>query len=165
MPLAGAKVRASDIKVPKLIVKAASESVSSSTVFQNDDDIAIPLAVGTYVIDLFAIFSGAAAGDIKLTWSSTGTMASRHRSVDTVSTSVTNTGDSANSRFTHIGTLSSTPAYGVDGSNNTRAHERLVVDVTVAGTLTLQWAQQASNATATVMQSFTHVEVREVEEI
>lgn len=157
--LAGQKIRASDFVRPQLQSKAANESITSSTALQNDDDLVIALDVGVYVMDVYAIFTAATAGDIKLSWTNTGTMTCRHRSVATLSTNVTNSGDSANVRMQGIpGGFSTAAAYGADGSNQSRAHERLIIEVTVAGSLTLQWAQQASSGTATVMVASTHAE-------
>lgn len=159
MPLAGALVRASDIRNPQMIRKAASQSVTSDDSLNNDDDIAIALDVGTWVIDLFAVASGPAAGDVAVSWSNTGTMSVLHRSgagPGSNTSDVRNT-DAVQRANMAVGTV---PAYGTDGNADTtrgsRIHERLIVEVTVAGTITLRWAQSVSTASATSMTTQTH---------
>ena len=49
--------------------------------------------------------------------------------------------------------------YGLDAALATVIHEDLYLEVTVAGTLRLQWAQNASNATGTAFSAASRVYV------
>lgn len=151
MPLAGQKVRASDIITPYVLSKAAAESVTSSTTLQDDDDFVLDLEAGkSYRVRLFLSASGAAAGDLKAAWATTATITKTARkclgpqsgTADVTATSM---------RTTRHGISSSVP-YGLDGTNEALVVEELQLeDVTVAGTLTFQWAQNASSGTATTL--------------
>lgn len=167
MPLAGALVRASDIRNPVVYFKAASESVTSNATAQNDDDIAIALDVGLWGIDLFGVATGAQAADVIVQWTFSGTATLRHRSGTGPGT---NTTDIRNTDSVQRAGMSLTtgPGYGTDantGDRSSRIHERLVIEVTVAGTLQLQWAQAVSTASATAFATATHAEVQQLEEL
>lgn len=164
MPLAGQKVRASDIQPLYMIRKAAGESVTSSTTSQNDDDITISLDVGTWVIDLYAQVNGATAGDVRIKWTNTGTMTCVHRSAIAPGANTTDATQSASSRIQAGQVLGTEYGYGTDATVSSRVHERLVMEVTVAGTLQLQWAQLASSGTATTLGTQTHAVWQQVDE-
>ena len=55
----------------------------------------------------------------------------------------------AGMRSTGAHTLSSAVGYGLDPAVPTLIREDLILDVTGEGTLTMRWAQNSSNATAT----------------
>lgn len=151
MPLAGQIARASDIVTPYALSKAAAESVTSSTTLQDDDDFSLDLEVGkSYAILLVASVSGATGGDVKFAWSIGATATKTNRKClgpQTGTTDVTAT----SMRSSRHGLSSSVP-YGLDGTNEALIVEHLLIeDVTVAGTLVLQWAQNASSGTATTL--------------
>lgn len=163
MVLAGSKARASDIRPVKVISKAVAETVTSSTALQDDDDFSIDLEVGkSYVVRAYLSVTGATGGDVKVAWSNgaTVTKSSRHcLGPQTGTTDATNTA----MRSTRHGIASSVP-YGVDGTNESAVFETLQIeDVTVAGTLTMQWAQNASSGTATTMGTTSRIEWVEVD--
>lgn len=168
MPLAGALVRASDVRNPVMIRKGASQSVTSDDTVNNDNDIAISLDVGTWIIDLWKVVHGPAAGDVAVTWSNTGTMSVVHRSGAGPGNNTTDTRntDSVQRGGMVVGTV---PAYGVDGNADltraSRIHEHLVVEVTVAGVITLRWAQSVSTASATTSTTATHALYYQVDEV
>jgi len=155
--LAGEDILASDINIPKYISKAASQSVTSSTVYVNDNDFSFTLPVGTYRIELVASATAVApvgTADIKMKWVNTGTMSLIGRATlgsGTAATSVT----TATVRIQQLN-LGTDAAYGLNASNWI-IREDLLIDVTVSGVLTLQWAQNASNATPTTLNSTSRV--------
>ena len=155
MPLAGQKVRASDIVRLQVISKSATESVNnagSGTTLQNDDELTTAaLEVGkSYRIMVHLDVTGAAAADIKGAWSWTGTATKTSRQVmgpqvGTADATVTSMRAAGHG-------LASAISYGVDGSAASYAFELVrLEEITVAGTLTYQWAQQSGSATNTVM--------------
>lgn len=161
MVLAGNIVDAADIAVPYYLAKATSESVTSSTAFQNDDDFVLALPVGVWRVELRLTVSGPSASDLKVTWTNTGTMALIGRSVVGPSTATTDT-TSGLAKFQALA-LGSSGTYGTDGSNSASVWEDLLIEVTVAGTLTMQWAQNGSG-TATTLSASSRVFLTKVEE-
>lgn len=160
MPNAGDLVRASDIPTVTYLSKSASESVTSSTTLQDDDHLFTTLAVGTYWVDLVLTATGG-AGDIKTAWTNTGTMSVIGRSVlgPTVSSADVSNG-SMNSRGV---TFTSNQSFATDGTNSSAIYERLLVDVTVEGTIQLQWAQATSSGTATQLSTSSRMLITPVE--
>jgi len=138
------------IYAPTYLTKAASESVTSSTALQDDNDLRVALEVGTYCIWIWLHASGAAAGDLKVAWNNTGTMTIYRGALGPQSATSDRTATTMN-----VQAISSTTAvtYGLDGSGTGVVREDLTVDVTVAGTLKLQWAQGTSSGTATTLSS------------
>jgi hypothetical protein len=117
----------------------------------NDDTLAVALAVGTYNIKaLLRYYSEAATAKFQFgfVFSGTATMSWTPNSLG--STVTTSSGSVNRSDKTLSGTVSA-GASGVGTANAEWALPEGIIDVTVAGTLTLQWAQVTTNATDTVL--------------
>lgn len=160
MPNAGDLVRASDINIPTYLSKSASESVTSSTTLQDDDHLFTTLAVGTYWVDLVLTATGG-AGDIKTAWTNTGTMSVVGRSV--LGPTVAETDVSVAEMNSRGVTFTSNQSFATDGTNSSAIFERLLIDVTVEGSLQLQWAQAASSGTATTLSTSSRMLIIKVE--
>lgn len=162
--LAGEDILASDIKTPLFVKKAGAQSVTSSTTLVNDADInAIALEANKiYFCQFRASASGATGGDIKITWVVTGGAAelcSRTEYGPAIGVAdVTDT----NVRIAR-NVLASVVPYGTE-TNAASIMEDFMVQTTTAGTLTLQWAQNASSGTATQLSASTYLMLTEVEE-
>lgn len=163
MVLAGAKVRASDISRVQSKSKAATESVTSSTTLQDDDDLFFDMEVGkSYRVELHMAVSGATGGDIKLAWTVGGTVTKTSRSCTGPQLGTTDVLATSMKSSRH-GIASSIP-YGTDGTNESHIYEAVTIeDVTVAGTLQLQWAQNASSGTATTANTTSRIEWQEID--
>ncbi len=166
MVLAGAKVRASDIRTVQSKSKAATESVTSSTTLQDDDDLFMDLEAGkSYRVWLILTVAsgGAEAADIKTSWTFAGTATKVGRCVWGLGISSTATDDSAFSKSSGVA-IGASVSYGIDAGQAAACYESLILeDVTVAGRLQLQWAQVASNATATVLSTTSRVFWEEID--
>jgi hypothetical protein len=136
--------------LPLTVTKATTESVTSSTVLQDDDELFLPVeANATYLMYMFLLHDSDAtvAGDIKIGFSSPAS------SVWAWGVHGANTAATSNSAVTSVNmslqTTSSTVSFGGGDSAGTTAwvSGTLVTDGT-AGNLTLQWAQDTSNAVA-----------------
>lgn len=140
-------------------LKSADESVTSSTALQNDDDLNADLTVGIWLLEAHLFHTGAQAGDIQTAWTTTGTITCLSRGLIGPSGSATDiTGAAANIRIQLASlTLTTGVRLGTDGTNNGYSVERLILDVDVAGTLQLQWAQFASSGTATTLKAGSHL--------
>lgn len=161
MVLAGALGRATDVRVPTYITKAASESVTSSTTLQDDDHLFVTLTPGQWWIELILTATGATAGDIKTAWANTGTITALGRSCwgpQAGTTDVTNT-----AMVARAATLTASIPYGLE-TTTAAILEKLLLDVTVEGQLTLQWAQNASSGTATTLSTSSRMKIEKVEE-
>ena len=167
IPLAGQTVRASHYPKTKVIKKNALESVTSSTTFQDDDDFTVSLEANRlYLIRLFLVAAGAPAGDIKLDWTVTGGVAQyTTRQCRGMALAGTNSTDTTMRTSPH--NLSTAVTYGVEATNGSIREEFLVETIVAgtSGTLTLRWAQNTSNATATSVSANSFMTIEEVEEI
>ncbi|WP_274029442.1 hypothetical protein [Streptomyces sp. MMBL 11-1] len=123
----------------QLVRKTADESVTSSTVLQNDNHLVLPVvANASYSLFLLCIFSGDTAGDIKFDWAvPAGTVL---RWADQTGTS---------------GLASDTDFYSAPGGSTQVAFQiwATVVTSSTAGSIQFRWAQNASSATATIVRT------------
>jgi hypothetical protein len=145
--LAGEDILASDITVPGVRFASGTQSVTSSTTLVNHNDFQFALQPGRYRLEAFIHATGVAAGDIKINWTNTGTMTGLSRSVFGPGFTVASVTD-ATVRIQSLSVFGSAAQYGLTGSTYV-IHEDIVIDVTVAGTVTMQFAQQVSDPTAT----------------
>ncbi len=123
--------------------KAADQS-NSTTSMTGDTDLTVPLAAGcTYTVELRGIFTAASGGDIKLSWEA---LPAGSTFTWSGASSVSGTGSVFSGTATDIWT----------GSGSTEKafwYSGLLVNPTNAGTLQFEFAQNTSNATATVMKA------------
>lgn len=149
--LAGEDILASDVNdaVPGVKVASGTQSVTSSTTLVDHNDFAFSLPVGRWRIEAFihATGVGTGAGDIKINWTNTGTMTGLSRSTLGPGFTVSSVTD-ATMRIQSLAVFGSAAQYGLNASTWV-IQEDLLIDVTVAGVVTMQFAQQVSDATAT----------------
>ena len=146
----GEVLTASDVNawfVPLNAVKGTDETVTSSTALQNDNDLvlAVPANV-TYKFDCLVIYTGATGGDIKWTWAvpSGATLLYQCLHNEGGGTGLNN----STQAYSDLNTLQA--AGGASQVEAVNMRGRMTTSST-AGNLQLQWAQNSSNATATIM--------------
>jgi hypothetical protein len=150
--VAGSRILASEIQAvaPLAAYKTADQSVTSSTVLVNDSNLFVSvLASATYWFQCYLDFEGGTNGssDIKVQWNApTGA---------TLRWQVFAGGTAGIGTPAGIGTRVQGTAYalGTNGPGSLTAASMwgtLAVSTT-AGTLQLQWAQNTSNGTATIV--------------
>lgn len=161
MPNAGEIVDAGDIIVPRFLKKAATESVTSSTTMQDDDDLTAELSPGTWRVQLWLTATGSTAGDIKVTWTNTGTMSVLARSCLGPNMSTTSNLDGG--ILLAATTFTASVEYGLSAANHA-IHEDLLINVTVTGSIQLRWAQVASSGTSTTLSTSSRMYITQVEE-
>ena len=134
--------------------KTADESVTSSTTYQNDDELSLSvIANAVYEFRAMIIYEGATAGDIKTQWTMpTGAtqywVANDHPANATLATDSTDKGYIISTGASPVGSTSG--AIGTGAANALVAvHTGLLVMGSTAGTFRLQWAQDTSSGTAT----------------
>jgi hypothetical protein len=146
------------------VTKTADQSVTSSTTLVNDTHLLYTIAAtGTYVFDvcLIGVSAANAAGDLMTGFTfPTGTMWLSGVGPDPSLAS----GNAVIGQFgANDAYLSGANfnAYGLSTSKTT-INIHGVLTATATGTLRLQWAQQASSASASTLKSGSHMLVRQV---
>jgi hypothetical protein len=159
---AGDPINASDIngiisKLPTTYTKPSSTSRNTTTTLADDPFLSgIPLLVGTYDIECLIFFTTASSTPkIKTQWAFTGTWASSTRAC--FGPGDTNTAVPSLATPTTVRGYTTDAQEAVYGAANSGAYSavrELVrgVTVTVAGNLSLKWAQSVSNGSNTTVQ-------------
>lgn len=133
-----------------IAIKTVDESLASNTTLQNDDELFVTVAANTtYKVEAVLIYSGATTGDMKVafTWPTSATMPWGLLGYTTAL---------AFQAVAFSAPSSGTPfSVGCNGAGNDLVlylSGTLTVGST-AGTLQIQWAQAASDATATIVRA------------
>lgn len=132
-----------------VVIKSADETVASSTTNQNDNELSIAVdANTTYWVECFLIYAAHPSADIKVTYSGPSGTTMQWCADGLVSGSTSVVDDVSRS----LQGLANTPSHGGITDNTTvlvAMHKGVLTVGGTAGNLTLQWAQLASNASAT----------------
>jgi hypothetical protein len=150
--------------------KLSAQSVTSSTTLVDDADLKVTLVPGQYFVDAWLHVSGGTTGDIKVTWTFSGTFADSARMCQgpTRATTQVEGGDGINpvTAAVTVGVnrssahfLTSDVPYGLDASSTSGIHEHLSLDVSAGGVLKLRWAQETSSGTATTVSAASHLRI------
>jgi hypothetical protein len=150
------------IGIPDYVVKPASETVTASTTLQDDDDLLYSLAASsTYEVEVFLIVSNSTAGDVKTAFSiPSGATGSRLCVGPTDTAAAFTSRTQTQMRLTAHGWATSV-AYQIDTSNVVIV-ERGIIVTSSAGTLKLQWAQNASSGTGTKVETNSYLKITRV---
>lgn len=140
--------------VPIMAVKTSGTSRTSTTTVTADPDLVLTLRPNvTYLCRLNMAAIGDAAGDIKVAYSTTGTITEvlARRKTGGMATGGGAPSDNANMNAAHSGgTLSTQQPYGCHASVRNSIEEWFVVAAGASGgTISMTWAQNTSSATAT----------------
>lgn len=144
----GQVLAASDVNnyfVPLAAYKTSDTSRSNSTSPSNDPDLTLTLAASAfYWFEFFLNFEGSATGSQGIKWGftvPTGTLVRYHGTWSNVT---------SNAEVGHTWTGAQQPSAGTDGAGNLHgaSGRGTVFTSTTAGSITLQWAQNVSEASA-----------------
>ncbi|MFB7111720.1 hypothetical protein [Streptomyces sp. NPDC056291] len=119
--------------------KTADQSRTSTTTLANDSQLLLPVvANASYTLFLMCVFSGGTTGDIKFAWSVPSGTTLRWTDQTGVS-----------------GLATDTDVYNAPGGTTQVAFQiwATVVTSATAGNVTFQWAQSATDATATIVRA------------
>jgi hypothetical protein len=145
--------------VPLAAVKAGDESATSNTTLHNDLDLHVPVAASsTYEFSCYLFFQAFAGGDIKWTWTGPA-------GIVLVYDALHNEGGGTllNASATTYGLASAgTAAGGGAGVNEALVMRGTCIVSGTAGSLQLQWAQQTSSGTATIVKAGSHLVLRRI---
>lgn len=166
MDIIDTEIKALDTRVDALevvnrgiVIKSADESVTSSATMQNDDHLSLAVTAGkTYKLHMVLFHSSAAdnAGDIKIGFTfPAGTLHVGAQGLVTT-VSAASFGDiQAIARIGETSSPSTATPYALNNTITTTIVEVVFV-CTGTGTLQLQWAQNASSASASTMKAGSH---------
>ncbi|GHH83876.1 hypothetical protein [Streptomyces capitiformicae] len=161
---AGMKVTADLLSAgqPDIVTKQITESVTSSTTFQNDDELFVSVeANAKYRVQLFLLHSSPTAGDIKLQFTAPAG-ASFNWGVHGAETAVT-TSNAVPETVMASRNIGEIANFGGGASTGTTAFiEGTLTTAGTAGTLQLQWAQRVSDASATQVRAGTILSVKRI---
>ncbi len=154
--------------MPVTYTKSASTARNTTTTLADDPELqGIALAVGTYEIELLLFYTQTTTNtqDLKTRWAFSGTWNNSDRVISGISTAST-----ASANATTEVNMAGTQASGQDAIyggpatviyNSAREISRNVV-LTVAGNLSLQWAQNASSGNNTTVHGGTCFNIRKI---
>jgi len=142
-------------------VKQANQT-NVTTTLVNDTELVTPtLGIGTWDVEFEFLWSAAVASAMKTQWLTTGTMAGPKR-INGPWSGTSDNGDNVTTRF-QASAYTTPIIYGPRTATGTAwTKERAIVTVTVAGTITFQWAQSLSSAVATTIFAGSYVKVKQI---
>jgi predicted extracellular nuclease len=140
-----------DLRQAQMAYKTADESVTSSTTVQDDDHLTFPIGASeTWYAEWNLSVSGGSTGDLKVTV----TMPSGATS-ELLVTAVATGGTTA---INSVGVITSSASAEIGcglqagtGNRNAVTIEGVIFNDTTAGNVTLRWAQNTSDGTATTV--------------
>lgn len=173
--LAGDPIRAADVndiidRLGRIYIKSSPTARISTTTLTDDPELAsIPLAVGTYEIELVGYFTltTTATQKIKTRWAFTGTWNGTAAARNCIGPGSAQTAAPANVTETSLLAVSVSNAdsvYDVAAGTAYASFRELAGEITVSasGNLSLTWAQNASSANATTLQERSYFRVRKI---
>jgi len=162
--LAGNRITAQllDSMLPDVIVKPATESVTSSTTFQDDDDLVAPVeANAQYKIRLYLLYSSSDIGDIEVGWTGP-TGATMDWGMTAASNNTGSVTTVPNMTLPGLTITGVNELGGSGGSNITGILEGTLTTSSTAGTLQFRWTQGTSDGTATQVRVGSTLEARRI---
>lgn len=136
------------------VIKAADETVTSSTTLQNDDHLSVSvLANSQYFVEFFIIYDAIQAADIQIGWSgpSGASFDWTHGGLALSTTSTSGSVSRLYRTLSDIGTIGGPSS--TSGTNAIIPGEGRLVTAGSSGSLTFRWAQNTSSATGTVVKA------------
>lgn len=146
--VAGSRITASVIKsiAPQAVIKGADQSVTSSVTLAPDDDLSLAVIAGaSYLFEFYLAYEAATGQDLQAAWDVPSGASLRYQAVR-VKISGAETVEQ---------TVSAASVWGAQGGGAgvvqaASGHGTLVV-ATTPGSLQLNWAQNTSGSTATIV--------------
>lgn len=154
--------------LPMFKYKSGNTDRASTTVFADDPDLTITLeANSVYFVEMYIAYAGlmpttTTGGRFKTSWTTPSGATGNRSSIGSAAANSIDATDT-NGRFgIHNYTTSVTYGTRNSASNLCLAIETSIVTTTNAGTLALQWAQVASDATASRVGTGSYMRVRKL---
>jgi len=152
--------------LPLEAYKATSTTRSSTTTLTDDPDLVIALeANATYIVEVFIRYGAVTAEQFKTAWTvPSGATGGRSRVGVASTVNDTTTGGPFGSGAFGVHAFVTSLTYGTRNStsNQVGATEVGTVTTTNAGNVALQWAQNTSGATGTVLASGSYMRAKRI---
>lgn len=152
--------------LPVVYTKASTTNRISTTTYAADTELtSIPLAIGTYQIELmiFWLQTGSTTPKLKTQWSFSGTWGNPVRAcIGAGAAQVGNPGAVTDATMAGFAATTQDAVYSTSTSGSFSVAREIVynANVTVAGNLAMQWAQNVSTASNVSVVAGTSFEVR-----
>lgn len=145
------------VGITRYAYKGSDETVTSSTTPQDDDHLTLTVAAGgVYAIQACLELTADPAGDILLTFAAPSGSTGGWTPTGVTLSTADGTGSIRLTRFA----FGATSSLGVTAAGLYVLPSGNLIVSTTAGSLTLQWAQAASNATATTVKAGSWLSLR-----
>lgn len=145
----GQVLTASDVNnwfVPLAAYKSIDQSITSSTTFTDDTVLGLTVAANaSYIVDMSLIYDGDSAGDLKLQFTKPAGASHTNTFLSSLGGTAATTSDNVVSGGSTVPILGCLGA----GTNCGMLWKSFLSVSSTSGTLQLQWAQNATSATAT----------------
>lgn len=141
------------------VKKTSNESVTGSTVLQNDDQLLLGVdANTTYELSGLILYDGDAAGDLQIGWSAPASASLDYAAVGLGVTAALFTDD----QTAYFNLSTAAPSVGAVGAGTTcpLLLAGLLVTSGTSGNLQFRWAQRTASATATRVLSGSYISLR-----
>lgn len=153
--------------VPNIVIKQSTTTRSGTTTLADDPELSgLALSVGQWWVKfhLYVSCSTSATPDIKTQWAFTGTAAATVRMLKGPGSTNTSAQDQLPSVRMGAAASNANAVYGLNASTGFSyvEEESFSLIVTVAGNLSLQWAQNTSDASNTNVHAQSVVQYRQV---
>lgn len=136
---------------PIVKIKSGNQSVPNTTLVNDSELFASLAASATYRVDVLLAVTGSTAGDLKVAWTVPSGASGTRFCLGPASSS---TARSDTTMAVAALSLTASTAYGTSSASAAvSVRETLTVQTSSAGTLTMQFAQQTADATATTVQA------------
>lgn len=154
--------------IPNNVIKASASTYTSNTTLANDSELVnIALEAGTWEVELLILATGVAsgAGNLKVGWTFSGTLTGTPKRAclgpGAASTAVPSA--VVNTSYAAVD-YSAAQVYGLGSTTVYHAIQEIAPNfvVSVAGNLTVQFAQGTSSGTSTVVQAGTRLRCRRI---
>lgn len=140
---------------PNIAFKQSDQQVVSSTTLVNDNDLFVPVVSGTYIVDMWGMFTAIAGGDIKVAWTFPSSSLMFWSAGGTGTANFTDNDQSVISGGTTRGCRG-------NGATAQTFPSRGYLISGGGGFLQMQFAQNTSNATPTIMKQGAWLRVEQV---
>ncbi len=157
---AGGRILASAMQgiAPLAVIKGADQSVTSSTVMQNDTALVLPLPANTtWLFDAFLDYEGGTGGSSDMKWTFALPTGATHRYVF-IESSAAGVAAVNMSLGASINTASTNGAAFLKGV----LMKGSVIVGSTGGSLQLQWAQNTSSVTPTIVHAQSYLSLQRI---
>ena len=148
---------------PLVVRKTADETVTSSTTLQDDDHLLFSIGASEiWAVEVVLFYNASTTGDIRVGMSGPSGVTVHHGHLALTPAVTTWNGDVNAFAFMGGSGSDSLTGGGAGSDDVTFIYKALVVNGGTAGTMTIQWAQQSSHSTGTIVRANSYLIAHQV---